>query len=284
MNSQTIAQPPKASNAFLESNSLVAIVAFLLLVLIAFIIILRSSVSLMSWLFSPSRSPHLFDGMVDSKHMMVIHQDPSKPGAVPIVRSINQNDGIEFTWSVWIYIDDLQHNKGIFKHIFHKGNDALKTEGMNQGMVFPNNAPGLYLAPFKNDLVVVMNTFNKITEKVTVKDVPLNKWLNVILRVENTTLDVYINGTIVKRHKLSGVPKQNYGDVFVSMNGGFNGYTSNLWYWDYALGTTKIQNIVDKGPDMTMRGSDMKESEPRYFSMRWFFNNVDSTSSGYGGI
>ena len=88
MNSQTIAQPPQASNAFLESNSLVAIVAFLLLVLIAFIIILRRSVSLMSWIFSPSRSPHLFDWMIDSKHMMVIHQDPSKPGAVPIVRSI----------------------------------------------------------------------------------------------------------------------------------------------------------------------------------------------------
>ena len=59
-----------------------------------------------------------------------------------------------------------------------------------------------------------MNTFNKITEKVTVRDIPLNKWLNVILRVENT-LDIYINGTIVKRHELSGVPKQNHGKMFL---------------------------------------------------------------------
>lgn len=277
-------EPPRGSRAFLESNSLVAIVAFLILLLIAFIIVLRMGVSFFSWIFSPSRSPHMFDGMIDSKHMMVIHQDPSKPGAIPIVRSINQNDGIEFTWSVWIYVDDLLHNKGQYKHIFHKGNDQIKTDGKNAGLVFPNNAPGLYLAPFTNDLVVILNTFNKITEKVTVRDVPLNKWLNVILRVENTTLDIYINGTIVKRHELSGVPKQNYGDVFVSMNGGFNGHTSNLWYWDHALGTSHIQRIVDNGPDLTMNGTDMKESEPRYFSMRWFFNNVDSTGGGYGGI
>lgn len=280
MNNQT----PQGSKGFLESNSLVAIVAFLILLLITFIIVLRMGVGFFSWLFSPSRSPHLFDGMIDSKHMMVIHQDPSKPGAIPIVRSINQNDGIEFTWSVWIYIDDLLHNKGEHKHIFHKGNDQIKTNGPNSGLVFPNNSPGLYIAPFTNDLVVVMNTFNKITEKVKIHDIPLNKWLNIILRVENTTLDVYVNGTIVKRHKLSGVPKQNYGDVFVSMNGGFSGHTSNLWYWDYALGTTEIQHIVDKGPDMTMKGTDMKESEPRYFSMRWFFNNIDSTGAGYGGI
>ena len=86
-------------------------------------------------------------------------------------------------------------------------------------MNFPNNAPGLYLGPDGNQLTVMMNTFNQINEKFVIDDLPLNKWVNVIIRVENTTIDVYINGTIVKRHILSSVPKQNYGDVYVSMNG-----------------------------------------------------------------
>ena len=97
-----------------------------------------------------------------------------------------------------------------------------------------------------------MNTFENIEEKIIVEDVPLNKWINVMIRVENTTVDVYINGTITKRHELSGVPFQNYGNVYMSMNGGFSGYTSNLWYWDYGLGTSHIQSIVDQGPNMTM--------------------------------
>ena len=128
-------EPPRGSRAFLESNSLVAIVAFLILLLIAFIIVLRMGVS-----FSRGFLVHqevLTCSTNDRlKHMMVIHQDPSKPGAIPIVRSINQNDGIEFTWSVWIYVDDLLHNKGQYKHIFHKGNDQIKTDGKNAGLVF----------------------------------------------------------------------------------------------------------------------------------------------------
>ena len=129
-----------------------------------------------------------------------------------------------------------------------------------------------------------MNTFNKINEEIVVNDIPLNKWINVMIRVENTTMDVYVNGTIVKRHQLSGVPKQNYGNVYVSMNGGFNGYTSNLHYWDYALGLAHIQYIISSGPNMEMEDTDLKNSKPRYFSLRWFFNNDNATNIDYGGL
>ena len=130
-------------------------------------------------------------------------------------------------------------------HIFHKGNDAINygPDG-NVGVNFPNNAPGLYIAPNKNALVVMMNSFNKINEEIIIPDIPLNKWVNVIIRCQNTTLDVYINGTIARSINLIGVPKQNYGDVYVAMNGGFNGNISNLWYYNYALGTSKIQDIA----------------------------------------
>ena len=70
---------------------------------------------------------------------------------------------------------------------------------------------------------------------------------------------------------MKGVPKQNYGNVYVGMNGGFSGYLSNLRYFNYGLGTSEIQNIVDSGPDLTMKSGDMTESMPKYLSLRWFF-------------
>ncbi len=269
---------------FLASNSLVAKFAFLLLVLILFMMALRFGVQFLSWLFTPSGSPHLLDGMIDARHMKVIPVDPSANGSIPILRSNNQNDGIEFTWSVWIYIDDLDYGAGTFRHIFHKGNDDINYTKAPTGLNFPNNGPGLYITPNKNNLLLIMNTFENVEEKITIEDVPLNKWINVIIRCEQNTIDCYINGTVTKRHELSGVPFQNYGNVYMSMNGGFSGYTSNLWYYNYALGTSAIQRIVDQGPNMTMDGTDMKESEPRYFSLRWFFANTGSTQSDYGGI
>lgn len=252
---------------FLESNSLVAKFAFLLLVMFGFIILLRVGISIMAYLFKPNDSPHLIDGMVDATQMLVFQQDPSSNGAVTIYRSVNATDGIEFTWSTWLFINDLT-NSTTYKHVFSKGNSDLQ----ENGLIYPNNAPGLYIAPNTNALVVMMNTFNVINEEIVIPDIPLNKWLNIIIRCQNTTLDIYVNGTIARSINLMSVPKQNYGDVYVALNGGFNGYISNLWYYNYALGTTEIQNIANHGPNTKMIGSSaMTETIYNYLSLRWFF-------------
>lgn len=259
---------------FLESNSIVAKFAFLLLILILFVIALRLGTSLMSYIFSPSQNPVLMNGMVDAKQFMRIPQDPSVSGAIPIMRSQNSNEGLVFTWSVWINITDLQYREHEYKHVFHKGNDNINITNVPIGMNQPNNAPGLYIAPDTNDLVVVMNTFETINEEVVIKDIPLNKWINVIIRVdEQHKLDVYINGRLVKRHLLQSVPRQNYDDVYVSMNGGFSGYTSCLRYFNTAIGTNQIQSIIDKGPCLNVlgNGSNPLDAKPRYLSTRWFF-------------
>lgn len=255
-------------NGFLESNSLVAKFAFLLLVIFVFVILLRVGISVMAYFFKPSESPHLIDGMVDATQMIIFEQDPSSNGGTTIYRSVNATDGIEFTWSTWLFIDNLQTNSGIYKHVFSKGNSNLQ----DNGLIFPNNAPGLYIAPNTNALVVMMNTFNVINEEVVIPDIPLNKWLNVIIRCQNTTMDVYINGTIARSIDLVGVPKQNYGDVYVAMNGGFAGSISNLWYYNYALGTSAIQKIANDGPNTTMIGGNgMNDRNTNYLSLRWFF-------------
>ena len=254
----------------LDSDSLVLKIAFLLLVLFAFVVLLKLGVIVMGYIFKANASPHLINGTVDATQMLVYHQDPSKNDAITLYRSVNENDGIEFTWSVWIYIDNLQYLEGQYRHIFHKGNGNLESSGL----ISPNNAPGLYIAPDTNSLVVVMNTFNVINEEITVPNIPLNKWVNVIIRCQNTVLDVYINGTITRSLQLNSVPKQNYGNVFVAMNGGFDGYISNLWYHNYALGTAAIQNIVRKGPNTNMinsSGSGMNDTTYNYLSLRWFF-------------
>ena len=254
---------------FLESNSLVAKFAFIILIVFLYILLLRLGIYILGFFFNyTSGSPKLIDGMVDAKQLLVFPQDPAAENSATIIRSVNANDGIEFTWSVWVYIDDLTYNATKYKCVFYKGNDNVQETGLN----FPNNAPGLYIAPNTNDLVVIMNTFNVINEEVVISDIPLNKWVSVIIRCENTSLDVYINGMIAKSHILHGVPKQNYGDVYVGMNGGFSGFISNLWYYNYALGVSAIQRIMQKGPNTKMIGTSGKMTKNNNFlSLRWYF-------------
>ena len=257
--------------ALTESTSVITKLAFFLIVLFAFIILMRAGISVLSYLLKPTDSPHLIDGMVDATQMIVFPQDPNASGAKTIYRSVNAHDGLEFTWSVWIFIDNLQQNGGSYRHIFSKGNSDMGDNGMIQ----PNNAPGLYIAPNTNALVIVMNTYNVINEETLIPDIPLNKWINVIIRCQNTTLDVYINGIISRSIHLLGVPKQNYGDVYVAMNGGFDGNVSNLWYYNYALSTMEIQRIASKGPNTRMIGGNgMNDTFFNYLSMRWFFTGA----------
>lgn len=269
-----------ATQDFLNSNNIVAQISFLLLVLFVFIILLRLGISLLGFFLAPSGSPKLIDGMVDAKQLIVIPQDPESPGAITITRSVNADEGIEFTWSVWIFIDDLTYNSGKYRGVFYKGNDFAKnTDQDAYGLNFPNNAPGLYIAPNTNSLTIIMNTFNVINEEISIDNIPINNWVNVIIRCQNNTLDVYINGTITKSHHLHGVPRQNYGDVYVAPNGGFSGYISNLWYYNYALGITEISKLASKGPNTYMRSSgNLNITKTDYLSLRWFFYGSDDVT------
>ena len=230
--------------------------------------------TLVSWMFQPSSSPHLIDGIVDASLTKTIPQNPNNPNSRTIYRSVNERQGIEFTWSVWIYIKEINYDREKYSTIFYKGNnDINNTTGLN----FPNNAPGLYLEPKTNNLLVIMNTFTVINEEILIPDIPLNKWINIMLRCQNTKLDVYVNGTITRSLELSDVPKQNYGDVNIGSDGGFNGYISDLWYFDYSLGPGDIANLVRKGPNMKMSedGEDLTISKPDFLSLRWYFYGND---------
>jgi hypothetical protein len=261
-----------ASKEFLESNSLIAKISFLLLVILLFIILLKIGLSLLAWILSPSDKILLLNGMIDASQLVTFTQDPNNSTSYTINRSNNENDGIEFTWSVWLFIKETGPIS-TYQNVFHKGNYSFQSNGMNQ----PNNAPGLYINPDTNTskkLTVVMNTFDKINEQLVIENIPLNKWFNVIIRVQNRVLDVYINGMIANSMKLYSVVKQNFGNVYVAANGGFNGFISNLSYYDYSLGILSIQNIVSNGPNTNMASQSLSSGSnlfTDYLSLRWFF-------------
>ena len=292
-----------ASRNFFNSNTLIAKVAFLLLMVIFFLIVIRSGTAAMAWLTSPSPDPSFWISgncnagsrgcnysrfQPDATAGNTWIQGPcpittcEKAHCQTVLRSKDGRYGIEFTWSIWLWIDKIGNSAGQSslqrQHIFSKGSDTVsmddptaQTKEDSKGMMTPNNAPGLYLDTAKNSLYVVMNTFDQIDEEVEINDIPMNKWINVIIRNEGRILDVYINGTIAIRHKLSSVPKQNYGNVHASKNGGFNGKWSLLRYHDYALNTTEIMNIVRAGPDL--RTCTNNPVLPPYLSMQWYFDN-----------
>uniref|UniRef100_A0A6C0H6H4 LamG-like jellyroll fold domain-containing protein n=1 Tax=viral metagenome TaxID=1070528 RepID=A0A6C0H6H4_9ZZZZ len=258
--------------SFLDSNSFISKISFLLLVIFSFYIILHLTIYWLSLLITKTTSPKIIYGMINAKNNTIIFpQNPSLSGSIPIYKSDNQNDGIEFTWTIWLFISEIGTT---YQHIFNKGNQNISGNGLNE----PNNAPGLYILPNQNKLLVLMNTYDVINENIIIPDIPLNKWVSVIIICKNNELNIYINGIITKSHLLQGVPKQNYGDINVALNGGFNGYISNLFYYNYALGINDIQSLVSKGPNTTISSSGTStlptsDKTSDYLSLRWYLNS-----------
>jgi len=264
---------------FLQNNTIVAKLAFLILVIFIFVILLKLGTRILAYIFTPSSDPILINGMKDGSNFSMIPVDPGQPNAVPILRSKDQHDGLVFTWSTWIFLkqpDMPNHGcapgacppeNGRWNHIFSKGSD---TKGAN-GIMQPNNAPGLYVSVDQTRLAFIMSAFDNPNETIVIDNIPVGHWMNVMIRQDQHRLDIFVNGTLTRSAILKGVPNQNYDPVFVSLNGGFQGYISQLQYFAYAIGANKIQSIIAAGPNLRNIDGNLNQTDANYLSFRWFF-------------
>jgi len=246
-----------ASSEFLESNTIVAKFAFIIVVLVVFMLLFRIGAIIMSYFFMPTGSPYLVQGKISGSEAIVIKQDTRS--SFPIVKlSENETTGIEFTYNVWVYLTG-ESTPDTYKHVFNKGTIGTGTD-YSKG----NNAPGLYVktnANGTNSARIYMDTMQEdgalasgMTSKsifIDLNELPNNKWINIAIRLQNRIMDVYVNGVLTGRKDLEYVPRQNYGVVNVCANSGFSGSLSNLRYYDSALNVFQINQIVASGPDLS---------------------------------
>jgi hypothetical protein len=273
----------QASAEFLESNSIIARFAFILIVVIIFMILLRLGIWLIGYFSQPSESPYLVSGMISGTDSQQIKQDPKDSNSITLLRSNNQPGGIEYTWSVWLNITDINNSTDVttgtvYQHIFNKGNNTYGTNGI----ATVNNAPGLYLSNSTNPtLRVIMNTVVDEpggAQFIDIDNVPLKRWFNVMIRLTNKNLDVYMNGIITGRLTFNVVPKQNYQDVFVCQNSGFSGNLSDLRYYSRSLNIFDINSIVMYGPNLNTSSKSSSANSNSggytYLSSSWYTNKM----------
>lgn len=288
-------------------DGVIARLAFVTIIIIVFYICLRIGIVVLAYFYGENKSPHLLDGMVKTNNYKLIKQDPRVVGSKPVYRSDNENTGGEFTWSFWLYMDSTQsvvtdsNGDNVPYHIFSKGSKQLVS--VDNLRYTSTNCPGAYLSvekdettnEIKHNLQILMDTYgNSLNDdfsgrgdgenNIEITDLPIKKWINIIIRVQHKTVDIFVNGVLSRRQIYSNVIKQNYGDVHVGLEVGDStttkgiedGFLSNLWYYDKAIGTVEILNIVNNGPDTTYLGNDHISSVPSYLSRGWYTSSLIS--------
>jgi hypothetical protein len=150
----------------------------------------------------------------------------------------------DYTYSIWMYINDWNYRFGESKVIF--------------GRVDQNNdpAPSVTLAPSNNDLNVTLAVYpNEATQSsgqslytCSIKDIPLQRWTNLIMSLNNRAMDLYLDGKLVKTCVMPGVPKMNpSSNIMLCPDGGFSGYVSNFKYLPNAVNPSQAYDIYKAG-------------------------------------
>lgn len=244
---------------FFASSSVISQCVIVVLIFLAIIMvsnILKSIINRIS--LNSSGKPYLVKGTKDAKKRKIIPQDPSVSNSITLKRSRNEREGIEFTYATWLWISDYSYKYGEWKHVFHKGNEDS----------WPNRSPGVWLHPTKNILRVYMNSYNKIANYVDIDNIPLNKWMHLTIICNSNKLDIFINGFLKKQLILDGIPKQNYGEVYINAFGGYDGFLSEMRYYDYSINMAQLESIIRSGPSNAPAVDT--GARPPYLSPNWW--------------
>ena len=271
---------------FMNANSAISKFVAVVLSIIVFYMLFNLSMHAMSQYFMPTNHAKVVDGLVLSDKHKEVDANPNNSGSVPILRSVNQNQGLEFTWDVWFFINDVTLLDG-YGLIFSKGETKYQGSTTTPTPSSKPNingvCPGAYITTMNSNhvsMVVAISTYvdprinNSGVETLTIPDIPLNKWVHCAIRVQNTSVDVYINGVMTQRKNLITLPNQNYGNTFIGALNGFKGYISSLNYYAYALNYDQIQSDFAKGPNMSLDGQDNKINYKDYLAMNWYYKSV----------
>jgi hypothetical protein len=247
--------------------------------------------------------------MSDGKTLQIIKADDIK----------NENNSTNFTYSMWLYIDDWNYKYGQDKMVLKRldtnnapcpvvalgkkpntltvkvsyydsaagsgtngtvaadtGSSATKNaatlaacDACNSGYScacaacvngVPDQASPVAMPPSGSGIVAnaisaaataaaaAASAASTKIHECMVDNIPIQKWVNVIVSLYGRTLDIYIDGKLVRTCVVPGVAKvNNNADLHVTPSGGFSGWTSTFNYWANASNPQEAYNIYKDG-------------------------------------
>lgn len=163
-----------------------------------------------------------------------------------------------FTYSIWFNINDWNYLYGQNKVLFGRMGSPSSTVNATTGLSGKDPCPVVVFDAIENDIIVSVGCYpgssssgtvkSTVTQTCRVSNVPIQEWVNLIVSVYGRTLDVYINGKLVKTCLLPGTAYVNANaPIYLTPLGGFAGWTSRFQYWQHAVNPQFAWDVYEKG-------------------------------------
>jgi len=194
------------------------------------------------WLFGDATRSYLL-GMHDAKKKKVIEGSHFPQGVTS-----------DYTYSIWLFISSWNYRAGEIKYILARNNGNQPAPHISLGANLNNIE--VSLATYPNGSTASQN------HTCSLDNIPLQTWANVIVTLNNRALDLYLDGKLVRTCVLPGVPRQSTGEPLIICGqpagsfgtgggDGFDGYISNVSYFNRSVNPREAYAIYKEGPGGT---------------------------------
>jgi len=242
--------------------------------------------------------------------------EAKKPQTITADELKNSNNSSNFTYSMWLFIDDWNYMFGSEKNVLERTNcptvvldtkpNTLKVKikyyddkkevigagaGAGAGAGIDQAATDAACLACESGYTCACDACNKgvrtsetdeeraarlaaerdaanantSIHTCVIDNIPIQKWVNVITSLYGRTLDVYVDGKLVRTCVIPGVPRvDNNMDINVTHGGGFSGWTSSFKYWSHASNPQEAYNIYKDGFGGSILGNALSKYRLRF--------------------
>lgn len=149
-----------------------------------------------------------------------------------------------YSYSMWFYVNDWNKRFGEKKVILRKGKQDDESIKVSLGET-------------ENNIEVIIKCFDtggsgggnsQKSSPCVLTNVPLQKWVHMVVSVFGKTLDIYLNGKLYRTCVLPNTPFiDSDGDITITPDGGFSGWTTNFTYIPNPTNPQQAYNLYKKG-------------------------------------
>ena len=197
-----------------------------------------------------------FFGSHKTSYLVSMHE-ANKSLDIPI-SSLPSTDSNNYTISLWMNVNDFNYAYGEKKNILFRQLSSSKD-------ATEDGCPDIYLDATTNAITCSIpygSADSPTMFTCTVNDIPLQDWFCYIMTINQNTLDIYINGKLVKTCVLPSTTIVNHKSPITlnhkyssGKSTGFSGYLSNIKYSSFSINPDQAFDIYQQGYSGSMFGS-----------------------------
>jgi len=167
----------------------------------------------------------------------------TKEISIPASKVSLNNNSSNYAYSIWFNVKNWDHRLGEKKILISR---STNESSLHNSLIYN---PEISLASNENNININISTYKNDTPvPCTILNFPLQTWVNLILSVNGRTIDIYLDGKLVRTCLLPNVPKAtNTAPVKITPDGGFSGWTSHFQSWPKSLNPQEAYNVYKSG-------------------------------------